>query len=243
MWGAGKVFSPDGVPPRFTEKETGALQDEVTSPRPQQSLEVGPTSEHSTDTHAENEFGNTHYLLWCQRFSCFHKHYIPVMRFANSSWTKRRHICLTRGMLELWGHRYTTSNSWMKNKKASWDNVIKEQLHRFPASSFHPGFWPWCQSLGHPCGYYHLLLPPHPPQPSSPPTPSLWFWHLHQGQGRSHWPSHSFTYWSQRIQWMPIMEMGTSCPWLVTISQAWLLATILLSLRALYVAIPKSQFS
>lgn len=49
---------PDLVPPRFSEKGTEALQDEVTP----KGLVSGTISEHDSEIQAETEFGKTYYF-------------------------------------------------------------------------------------------------------------------------------------------------------------------------------------
>lgn len=53
-------------------------------------FDSGPRSEYGLEIHAETESGNTHFFSLCQKCSCFHKHYTPMMRFSNSRLIKDR---------------------------------------------------------------------------------------------------------------------------------------------------------
>lgn len=109
-------------------------------PKAPKEFDSGPRSEHGPEIHAETESGNTHFFSLCQKFSCFHKHYTPMMRFSNSR--LKKHICFTRGMLEY--QIICTQSQTPGWKIKSQNNTCKEQLHPSLASSFYPPSQPWC---------------------------------------------------------------------------------------------------
>lgn len=125
------------------------------------------------------ESGNTHFSL-CQKFSCFHKHYTPMMRFSNSRLNKAYMFYKRYAIVS--GHMHTKPNIWMKNQK-----TVRITLERAAPSI--PGFLflPTVSALVLEPRTQLGLVPsawllPHPQ--SGQPCPGLWFWHPHQGPGK-----------------------------------------------------------